>query len=144
MSEKQTKLQEFATKSDREFIFEQLLAGKTIHEISASEMSKGEQSVLDTIKMALLPENYNNLPPFDIKTRTFSDEAFAKELSFLNHPLESDDFTDKELALLIEKKICKYWQLLSIKPPIKNENYFSFPIEMPIVFTEKQRAQLIK
>jgi hypothetical protein len=151
MSENKTKLQKLATEKNRRGMFILLADGKTIEDIAFLfdiEGEGGKEKALSILEAALLPEQFENLPPFDMETKTFSSEAFAATLVFLNLPIESDEFTDNDLEALTEKGIAKYWQILSAEklPELESPigNYFSFPLVLPVVFTEEQKKQLLE
>ena len=107
----------------------------------------GKEKALAILEAALLPEKFENIPPFNFETHELSDDMFEKELSFLNLRL-GVEFTEKGLKTLKEKGVYHYWQLLSAKelPELEEPfgNPFSFAFEGYIVFPERQYAKLLQ
>ena len=151
-TENQTALQKHATKEERELILKKLLAGFTLQEIYTCFMvDKKKIFVLDTVERALLPELFENLPKFDLKTRQFSDEEFAKHLSLFKLVIDfgKEGFSVDEASAMVNNGIFHYGEIIQSEGIVDKERldaYFTLllncKIKTPVLFTEQQQAQL--
>jgi hypothetical protein len=153
-TDNKSKLQQLATFEDRQSIFRMLKARKKIEVIASPFQAKGDDGIercFSILEAALLPELFENLPKFDLNTRQFSDETFAKELPLLNYKVSPADFNEHDLETLNQNGIYRIWQFLAMKtlPDLQLQadsvpNFFSFAFCLPVIFTEEQQAQLIE
>jgi len=149
-----TKLQELATPEDRKAIFRMLKEKKTIEQIAIPfEHKGGVDFVLAVLEAGLLPELFENLPKFDLKTHQFSDEEFKKHLSLFKLAIDfkKEGFSLEESKAIAKKNIFHFGELIQSEGIIDKERldaYFTqllnCKISTPVVFTEEQRAQLIE
>jgi hypothetical protein len=154
MSEKKTKLQELATEENRRAILRLLTEGKTVEEIGVILdfiAEGGKEKALAILEAALLPENFENLPAFDMETRMFSDEEFKKHLPLfkLSIDCKNEGFSGGEIGRMLSEDIISYAHLIQSEYIVDKERLDEFftlllncKISTPVVFSEQQQEQL--